>query len=241
MALYGRHEDEWYQIGSGSGGGGSVFKIGPRGNSVNGFVDAITYENLQEVDFNLPIEGSTRYLFANNNNLTRIPDYFDFSRSTNAEYMFYGATSLEYIGDLDLSYATRTQQMFYGCTNLVEVNNLNLSRGTDLYRMFYNGRVLETVRLYNLQEVNRVNQMFYRCDSLKELVLDGLGERNQSSSSYRLLDVSPTALDSAGMERLAHSLGDTGKTTQPWTLRYSRGVDFNTAIATDKGWVLDPR
>ena len=241
MALYGRHEDDWHLIGSSSGGGGSVFKIGPRGNSVNGFVDAITYENLQEVNFNLPIEGSTRYLFAGNNNLTRIPDYFDFSRSTNAEHMFNGATSLEYVGDLDLSYATNTQQMFYGCTNLVEVNNLNLSRGTSLNRMFYNDRVLETARLYNLQEVNNVGQMFYRCDNLKELVLDGIGERNQSSSSNRLLDVSPTALDSVGMERLAHSLGDTGTTTHPWTLRYNGGVSFNTAIATDKGWVLDPR
>lgn len=241
MALYGRHEDEWHQIGSSSGGEGSVFKIGPRGNSDSGFVDAITYENLQEVNFNIPIEGSTRYLFANNKNLTRIPDYFDFSRSINAEYMFDGATSLEYIGDLDLSYATGTQQMFYGCTNLVEVNNLNLSRGTSLYRMFYNDRNLETARLYNLQEVNNVRDMFRSCSSLTELVLDGLGERYQSSSLNRILDVSPTALDSAGMERLAHSLGDTSKTTRPWTLRYKKGVSFNTAIATDKGWVLDPR
>lgn len=239
MALYVRWNDKWNMIG-GAAGGEAVFKVGPRGNSVNGFVDNITHENLSGINFNIPIEGSTRYLFANNNNLEKVPDYYNFKRSTDAVAMFYNASKLVEFNNFDMNFAINVSSMFYSCQNLEEVVDLELGRANRMFQFFYNSRNLKTVRLLNLEEVVRVNNMLVNCFNLTSLELFGLGARNQTNLTYRTLDVTSTNLNTDGMNKLAHSLG-TSNTSNRWVLRYKRNVNFDTSIMLSKGWVLDPR
>lgn len=240
MALYGRWNNEWHQIGTLSQESQSVIKIGPRGSSETGFLDTINYENLQQIQLNVPVDTSTRYLFAQNKSLDKFPST-DFSRSTDAYGMFYKCENLTEVGYLKLGFATDLERMFYECTNLIEVAGIDATRATSLYQMFYNCRELQVARLDNLQNVERVDGFLNNSPYLSVLELHGLGEREQETSSRRTLDISSsTAMTTESMNTLVRSLGDTSRTNYPWILRYRAGITFDTTIATDKGWVLEP-
>lgn len=240
MALYGRWNNEWHQIGTLSQESQSVIKIGPRGQSNTGFLDAINYENLQQIQLNVPVDTSTSYLFARNKSLDKFPST-DFRRSTDAYGMFYECNKLFEVGYLNLGFATDLGCMFYGCMNLMVVEGIDATRATSLYQMFYGCKELQVARLYNLQNVENVYQFINNSPYLSVLELHGLGETEQYNESRRRLDILSTkAMGKDQMNALVSSLGDTSKTKYPWILRYNKQVEFDTKIAIDKGWVLEP-
>jgi len=117
--------------------------------------------------------------FQSLSNLTTVTglEYFNTSRVTRMDGMFYGCKSLE---SLDLSHfdtknVTNMSRMFMGCSSLKEldISNFNTSKVPEMVEMFSGCKSLESLDVsnFNTQNVTDMSSMFWDCSTLKSLDL----------------------------------------------------------------------
>ncbi len=115
---------------------------------------------------------STMYMFKNNNKITDLTDYFEYSDTsnvTNMNEMFSGCSVLKTIPLFDTSNVTVMQTMFSGCLALMEVPLFDTSKVTNMYMMFSTCSALMEVPLFDTSKVTNMYMMFAGCENLKTI------------------------------------------------------------------------
>ena len=100
-----------------------------------------------------------------NSTFKEIPDFYDFSNSTNMSYMFQNCGSLQTIPLIDTSNVTNMSYMLNGCGLLQTMSLIDTSNVTDMSYMFQ-GAGITTIPLIDTSNVTNMNYMFAECKSL---------------------------------------------------------------------------
>ncbi len=96
----------------------------------------------------VPILNAYQLFYKNyrNNLIEKINDYFDFSKCTDMNCMFYGNADVITIPEFDTSKCTNMTCMFQECINLIEINSLDTSKVIYMDRTFYYCKALRSLR-----------------------------------------------------------------------------------------------
>ena len=124
-------------------------------------------------------------------NLTTITglEYFNTSRVTKMNSMFYGCKSLESLDlrHFDTKNVTDMSNMFSGCSSLKEldISSFNTSKVETMRNMFDGCKSLESLNVnhFDTRNVTRMDCMFYNCSSLKKLDLSSFELTNVTGKS----------------------------------------------------------
>ena len=132
-------------------------------DSLQSQIDSVTTLNVTENGTYIPEEGTlgwnevsvnvpqnTKVVLGNDiklgySNFREVPDYFDFSQTTDFSYMFYFCNNLTTIPQWDTSKVTSFSNMFYYCGNLTAIPQLDTSNSTDFGSMFCYCKNLTTI------------------------------------------------------------------------------------------------
>ena len=109
-------------------------------------------------------------LFANNPNITEIPE-FDFSQVTNFYRMFYYCSGLTSIPSINTSNGENFGEMFRNCTSLLEIPPLDTSKGTNMFRMFSGCQGAALSWIINTTNATNFERMFDQASNIEEITL----------------------------------------------------------------------
>ena len=97
---------------------------------------------------------------------TEVPDYFDFSQTTNYNKMFYFSQNLYTIPQIDTRDAVNFSNMFKSCSSLKFIPHLNTAKGIDFSMMFADCDILTTIPQLDTSSGTDFSSMFEGCESL---------------------------------------------------------------------------
>lgn len=97
---------------------------------------------------------------------TEVPDNFDFSQTSDFNYMFYNCDKLTTIPQLDTSKCANFRDMFYSCYNLTTIPQLDTSNGTNFSYMFYYCTNLTEIPQLDISNGTSFGYMFNYCTNL---------------------------------------------------------------------------
>ena len=92
--------------------------------------------------------------------------FYDTSKITNMNSMFYHCQKLITIPHLDTSNVTNMYGIFDGCSSLTSIPQLNTSNVTNMEAIFWECNSLTAIPLLDTSKVTNMNNMFYNCSSL---------------------------------------------------------------------------
>lgn len=141
---------------------------------------AQTHDFIQEHFINYK-KTSQCTLFANNPNITEIPE-FDFSQIINFYRLFYNCTNLTNIHAIDTSNGENFGEMFRGCTSLLEIPPLNTSKGKNMEKMFANYKGASLPWAIDTTNSTTFERMFDQASKLEEITLSST--YNATNFSY---------------------------------------------------------
>ena len=190
-----------------------------------------------------------------------VPDYFDFSQTTDFGHMFQSCANLSTISQLDTSKGTDFGNMFYDCNNLTTIplfdttngthfgnmfydcNNLttippfDTSNGNQFYNMFYYCIRLNTIPQLDTSKGTNLNNMFFYCSSLENITFTGSINKDISFNNC-------TSLTYESVKSILTACSNTINTDAK-TLKFNRTLtDQNSeltdlvATCTSKGWTI---
>ena len=122
------------------------------------------------------------------------------SNISNANYLFFGCSSLQTVPALDTASGTNFSYMFYGCSSLQTVPALDTASGTNFPGMFQNCYALQTVPALDTASGTNFPSMFQSCSALQQVpALDTSAGTNftnmfQSCSALQQVPALDTAL-----------------------------------------------
>ena len=208
-----KFEDEIYDVGGGSGGGGSLKTLldatkscyylfyNYQGTSVDGL---ISYSDTSSVtDMGSMFSGSPK--------LTTIPQ-LNTIKVTNMANMFNSCSNLTTIPQLDTSSVTNMADMFYNCENLESDIDFITSNTTSLVNTFFNCTKIKNIHLSDTQKVTNFYQTFRSCYSL--LSVSPLNTNKASRMEYMFggcyllptIDITKLVNSSSGFASNCYSL-----------------------------------
>lgn len=154
-----------------------------------------TYTNVQTIDVRATIKFpmNANYMFRTNNEyvhptptgglvaLERVigADYFDFSETTQMDYLFQGATNLKEIDTRkwDLKHMTRINSLFNNCWSLVsvDVSNWDVTNVVNMGHMMFRTYALTDFDMSNWQAKNvlYIDNMFHDATAIEALDFTG--------------------------------------------------------------------
>lgn len=149
-------------------------------DSLQSQIDSVTTLSVTENGTYIPEEGilgwnevnvNTKVVLGNDikfgySSFTEVPDYFDFSQTTQFDFLFYNCNKLISIPQLDTSNSTSFSSMFNTCSRLTTIPQLDTSNGTIFGQMFNQCNSLTTIPQLDTSKGTNFEYMFFSCTNL---------------------------------------------------------------------------
>lgn len=175
------------------------------------------------------------FMFYTASNLTAIPE-MDTSNVTTMRYTFSNCSKLASIPKLNTSKVTDMSYMFNYCSHLVTVPEMDTSNVTEMEKMFFGCTFLTSIPAFDVTNVTNLDGAFIACNRLVEFHMINMKVDFNISHSTKftreaLLEIINNCYD-------VKSLGKTATLTMGAT-NLGKLTKEDKAIATGKGWTLE--
>ena len=125
------------------------------------------------VEVNVAGGGGGKIVLGNNiklgySSFREVPDYFDFSQTTNFDNMFH-SNKITTIPQIDTSNVTSFSFMFYNCKNLATIPQMNTSNGTNFSHMFKDCSYITSVPQLDTSNGTDFSYIFHNCRNLTSI------------------------------------------------------------------------
>lgn len=151
------------------------------------YKDALSSENaLKKL---LDYTKSCNHMFYDNNTITDLTDYFEYSDTENVttmNSMFYGAQKLTTIPQLDTKNVTTMEKTFYECNSLTTIPQLNTGNVTNTRYMFFYNKKLTTIPQLDTKNITTMDYMFQDCIILEKIDFTSMDKITNTSATTNL-------------------------------------------------------